>query len=202
MIGDWLLLVSRVYIAWGRWEEAKANLIHALAMARESGARANQAAALRLLGDVALSQGDATTAQRCYEECLSQWRSAGGGISPSISPAHVGLGKAALALGDATAAKMHLRLASIATPVGAAEKATLILATAELLAAEGDDDRAVELLAFLARWTGTSWAASNAAQALLSEQKARLSDMDYASAVARGQGRHVEEIIAQLASAS
>ena len=202
MIGDWLLLVSRVYMAWGRWEEAKANLIHALAMARESGARANLAVALRLLGDTTLSQGDAATAQRCYEECLDQLRGTGGGISPSMSPAHVGLGRATLALGDTTAAKMHLRLASIATPVGAAEKATLILATAELLAAEGDDERAVELLAFLARWTGTSWATSNAAQALLSGQKVRLPDTDYTAAVARGQGRHVEEIIAQLVSAS
>ena len=73
-----------------------------------------------------------------------------------MSPAHVGLGRAALALGDATSAKMHLNLASIATPVGAADQATLILATAELLAAEGAVERAVELLAFLARWTGSA----------------------------------------------
>ena len=202
MIGDWLLLVSRVYIAWDRWEEAKANLIHALAMARESGARAIHATALRLLGDTALSQGDAIAAQRFYEECLDQWRGASSGNSSSMSPAHVGLGRAALALGDATTAKMHLNLASIAPPVGAADQATLILATAELLAAEGAVERAVELLAFLARWTGTPWATSDAAQALLSGQKARLPDTDYAAAVARGQCRPVEEIFAQLVSAS
>ena len=102
-----------------------------------------------------------------------------------MSPAHVGLGRAALALGDATTAKMHLNLASIATPVGAADQAALILATAELLAAEGAVERGVELLAFLARWTGTPWATSNAAQALLSGQKARLHNADYAAAVAR-----------------
>jgi tetratricopeptide (TPR) repeat protein len=76
----------------GRWEEARIHAEHALAQAREHGERANEAWALRLLGEIAAAAQPAQVqeAERCYREAVALAEDLG--MRPLQAHCHLGLG--------------------------------------------------------------------------------------------------------------
>jgi tetratricopeptide (TPR) repeat protein len=85
-----LLCAGTTYLSAGRVDEATSHAREALALTRRLGARASEAHALCLAGDIA-STGNAAEAEGFYREALAL---AGDlGMRPSAAHCHIGLGK-------------------------------------------------------------------------------------------------------------
>jgi len=104
-----LLCAGVTYLSAGRIDEAASHTREALALARRLGARASEAHALCLAGDVA-STGGAEDAEGYYREALAL----GGelGMRPLVSHCHLGLGKLYARTGKRARAQEHLRTAT------------------------------------------------------------------------------------------
>jgi tetratricopeptide (TPR) repeat protein len=93
----------------GRIDEARSHVQEALALSRRLGARASEAHALCLAGDVA-SAGGTEEAEGDYREALAL----GGelGMRPLVAQCHLGLGQLYRRTGDPAKAKEHLTTAA------------------------------------------------------------------------------------------
>ena len=104
-----LLSASRTYLSAGRIDEAASHAREALALTRRLGARASEAHALCLAGDVA-STGGAEDAQGYYREALALAGELG--MRPLVAHCHLGLGKLYRRTGKDAQAREHLTTAT------------------------------------------------------------------------------------------
>ena len=164
---------------------------------------------MQLLGRVELGLGNLAQAKRCYQHVISL--NEGSGASVALAGALTGLARVALATGDLVAARGHLLRALTALRqslvfewvVGA------LTVMAELLHAEGQAGAAAELCAALLSWPATPFCVLETAQRVRPELETRLEKLAeelppevFAAAEARGQTRQMDEVVAQLLSAS
>ena len=82
--------LGEAYVAAGRWDRAGEVAERAFAVARDRGQRAERAAALRLLGDVAAGRGSPTDARRSYGESIGLAESLG--MRPLTARSRLALG--------------------------------------------------------------------------------------------------------------
>lgn len=101
-----LLCAGLTYLSAGRIDEAAGYAREALALSRRLGARASEAHALCLAGDIA-SAGGAEDAEGYYQEALA--RAAELGMRPLIAHCHLGLGKLYRRTGGASALRSTSR---------------------------------------------------------------------------------------------
>jgi class 3 adenylate cyclase/tetratricopeptide (TPR) repeat protein len=104
-----LLLAGMTYLAVGRINEAASHAREALALTRRLGARASEAHALCLSGDVA-SARSAEDAQSSYREALALAGELG--MRPLVAHCHLGLGKLYRRAGKQDQAREHLTTAT------------------------------------------------------------------------------------------
>jgi class 3 adenylate cyclase/tetratricopeptide (TPR) repeat protein len=103
-----LLYAGMSYLSAGRIDEAAGHAREALALTRRLGARASEAHALCLAGDVA-STGDAEDAPGYYRAALALAGELG--MRPLVAHCHLGLGKLHRRTGKREQAEEHLRTA-------------------------------------------------------------------------------------------
>jgi tetratricopeptide (TPR) repeat protein len=103
-----LLCAGITCLAAGRVDEAKNHAQEALALSRRLGARAGEAHALCLAGDVALA-GGAENAEAYYREALALATELG--MRPLVAHCHLGLGKLYRRTGDGVKTEEHLTTA-------------------------------------------------------------------------------------------
>lgn len=104
-----LLSAATINLSAGRIVEAADLAREALALTRRLGARASEAQALCLVGDVA-STGAAEDADACYRQAVTL--AAELGMRPLVAHCHLGLGKLARRTGDRPQAQQHLATAT------------------------------------------------------------------------------------------
>jgi len=104
-----LLCAAVTYLVAGRVDEAASHAREALALARRLGARASEAHALSLFGDVASTGGD-VDAEDYYREALSL----AGELSmrPLVAHCHLGLGKLYRRTDKRDQAQEHITIAT------------------------------------------------------------------------------------------
>jgi tetratricopeptide (TPR) repeat protein len=104
-----LLCAGMTYLSAGRIDEAARHAREALALSRRLGARASEADALALVGDVA-SAGGAADAEGYYREALALADTLG--TRPLVAHCHLGLGKLYRRAGKLQEAQEHLSIAT------------------------------------------------------------------------------------------
>jgi tetratricopeptide (TPR) repeat protein len=104
-----LLYAGTASLSAGRIDEAASYAREALALTRRLGARASEAHALCLAGDVA-STGGAEDAEGYYREARALADELG--MRPLVAHCYLGLGKLYRRAGDSTKAEEHLRTAT------------------------------------------------------------------------------------------
>ena len=104
-----LLCAGMTYLSAGRIDEAASHAREALALTRRLGARASEAHALCLAGDVA-STGGAEDAEGYYREALALAGELG--MRPLVAHCHLGLGKLYRRTGKRQEAQEHLTTAT------------------------------------------------------------------------------------------
>jgi len=85
-----LLCAADTYLAFGQIDKAENHAREALALTRRLGARANEAHALRLIGDIAMTSGD-KEAEEYYRQSMALAEPRG--MRPLVAHCHLGLGK-------------------------------------------------------------------------------------------------------------
>jgi len=181
----------------GEYGEAKKLFRESLAIYKEIGISGEEGV-LGDLGEVANVLGEYAEAIQLAQESLTLSKKLGDhdGIAWSLRV----LGDATCGLEDFPGAKKHFHQAlEIATTARMTDFAPLTLVEiARLLAAEGEKERALELLALVlhhpASW---QWARDRAAP-LVAELEAELSPDVVAAAQARGRARNLEATVAEL----
>ena len=104
-----LLCAGMTSLSAGRIDEARNHAHEALALSRRLGARASEAHALCLAGDIA-SAGGAEDAEGYYHEALALASELG--MRPLVAHCHLGLGKLYRRTGDHAKAQEHLTTAT------------------------------------------------------------------------------------------
>jgi class 3 adenylate cyclase/tetratricopeptide (TPR) repeat protein len=104
-----LLCAGMTYLSAGRIDEGASHAREALALTRRLGARASEAHALCLAGDVA-STGGAEDAEGYYREALALAGELG--MRPLVAHCHLGLGKLSRRAGKREEAREHLATAT------------------------------------------------------------------------------------------
>jgi class 3 adenylate cyclase/tetratricopeptide (TPR) repeat protein len=104
-----LLCAGMTYLSAGRIDEAASHAREALALTRRLGARASEAHALCLAGDVASAAG-AEDAEGYYREALALAGELG--MRPLVAHCHLGLGKLYRRTGKREQAREHLTIAT------------------------------------------------------------------------------------------
>ena len=84
-IPTWLVILGRLYIAWGKLDLARIYLRRNLAATREAGMNPLLANSLSLLGDIELALGNAAAARRLYEESLDLYSTTDRTRSPAFA---------------------------------------------------------------------------------------------------------------------
>jgi class 3 adenylate cyclase/DNA-binding SARP family transcriptional activator len=85
-----LLCAGNTYLSFGQIDEADSHAREALALTRRLGARANEAHALCLIGDIATTSGD-KEAEEYYRQSIALAEPRG--MRPLVAHCHLGLGK-------------------------------------------------------------------------------------------------------------
>ncbi len=197
-IPTWLVILGRLYIAWGKLDLARIYLRRNLAATREAGMNPLLATSLSLLGDIELALGNAAAARRSYEESLDLYSSTDRARSPAFASCAVGLGRVALDSGNVTAARERFKQALTARLRSPEETTAAIAGMARVLSREGEIERTVELLAFVANWPATPYTIRARAEQTLQEIERRASPGIHA-AIAVGRTRQVDAVVAELA---
>jgi predicted ATPase/DNA-binding SARP family transcriptional activator len=197
-IPTWLVILGRLYIAWGKLDLARIYLRRNLAATREAGMNPLLANSLSLLGDIELALGNTAAAWRLYEESLELYATTDRTRSPAFASCAIGLGSVALVSGNLAAARDRLRQALMARLRSPEETAAAIAGMARVLSREGEIERAVELLAFVANWPATSYVIKSAVEKTLRELASQLLPDLFVAAAARGRARLADDVVAEL----
>ena len=195
-----LQVLCRLYLLWGRLDQAHVHGRRNLALAEAAGLHGHRAAALSLLGDIALARGQTTKAGHWFEESLELYRHIGAAGSIGFAYPLLGQGQVALATGDLAGAKAAVRRVLGRRARSAQVTATAILCMADIQFKDGRLDQSVELCAFLLAWPATPFATKEAAARVLEQLTAQLPPDPFAAARDRGQARQIDEVVAALAS--
>jgi len=150
------------------------------------------------LGEVANFQGEYAEATQLAQECLTISRKID--EPPSIGWALRVLGDAACGLGDLPGARRyHHQALEVATTIGQTyDLPVSLVGIAALLAAEGEKERALELLALVLHHpTSWQWAKDRAAP-LIAELEAELPPDAVVAAKERGRARDLDATVAEL----
>jgi predicted ATPase/DNA-binding SARP family transcriptional activator len=193
----WMWL-GRLEAIASRHPQARAYCRRGVALCREYGDMMGLAQALQELGAVELAAGNIAEAQRLYLESLEVFRPTEQAGSLTRPASLVGLGRVALARRDLAAARAQFRQVLESRECRAWETADAILGMAQAIAAEGQPERAIELIAFAEGWPPTMHVARERARELLRELASQVPPEAFAAATARGQSRQVEELVAEL----
>jgi len=197
-IPTWLVILGRLYIAWGKLDLARIYLRRNLAATREAGMNPLLANSLSLLGDVELALDNAAGARRLYEESLELYAATDRTRSPAFASCENGLGRVALGSGILVAAREHFKRALMARLRSPEEMAMAIAGMARVLNREGEVERSAELLAFVANWPATPYATWSAVKKTLLEVESQLTPDLLATAMARGRARLADDVVAEL----
>jgi predicted negative regulator of RcsB-dependent stress response len=193
-----LVILGRLYLAWGKLDLARIYLRRNLAATREAGMNPLLANSLSLLGDIELALGNAAGARRLYEESLERYAATDPTRSPAFASCANGLGRVALGSGNLAAAREHLRQALMAPVRSPEETAAAIAGLARVLTQQGEVERAAELLAFVASWPATPYAIWSAVEKTLREMESQLPPDLLAAATARGRARLSDDVVTEL----
>jgi tetratricopeptide (TPR) repeat protein len=199
------LILSSLCIARGEYDRARAHARQSMALARETGYHTPLVESLRALAAIELEIGNATEAKRLFQESMEQNERVGSIRASDDAYAIVGLGQTMLALGDPIAAHSYFRQALNLRGCTAAGIAGALAGIAQVLAAQGDRERATEFCAALLDQPATpSYSPQNGQPirprlaALFNGLEGQLPAEVFAAAVARGRTRSVDEIVAEL----
>lgn len=184
----------------GEHEEARELLQESLALFKELGDRRGTAYVLNNLGDVAWGLGEYTAVKQLYHEGLAIRREIGNqfGIAYSLSR----LGNVACALQQFEESKHRFQEAlRIAMDIQAVSLAVGILAgIAALLIAEGEKERALELLLLALHHPAADGETKDRAERLLSELTPELPRQVIAAAEERAAGKDLAAIVEDMLS--
>jgi tetratricopeptide (TPR) repeat protein len=197
-IPTWLVILGRLYIAWGKVDLARIHLRRNLAATREAGLNPLLANSLGLLGNIELVLGNAAGARRLYEEGLERYTATERTRSPAFASCTNGLGQVALELGNLSTARGYFRQVLMAPLRSPEDTAAAIAGMARVLTREGKVERSVEIYAFVASWPLTPYAIRSAVDNTLREMETQLPPDLFAAATARGWARLADDIVAEL----
>lgn len=193
-----LLTIARAKTALGRLAEARAHYHRVHAVSRALGRPATLARSMAGLAELELALGRSVKARETYEAMLAfceqnevEW-----GELEAI--ARIGLGRAALALGDPAAAEAAFSHALRCRGRFAVTTMDAIAGLAQVSARAGEAARAVELGAFVAAHSATSHQVRQLMAPLVAELEVRLPADQFAAATARGRARELGEVVRDL----
>jgi tetratricopeptide (TPR) repeat protein len=190
--------LGQILAALGRSTQARHHFQQSLKIAQETGCHVALTESLNGLGALELRLGRVAEARRLYGESLASFDQPGMAPANFLASALIGLGHVAYHLRDLGQARQHFQEA-LRTPGRAAwETMNAIAGMAQVIAAEGDTTRAVELLAFVAQHPFTSHATRQRATQLLRELEAELPADVFAATVGRRRSRELDEVVAEL----
>jgi tetratricopeptide (TPR) repeat protein len=190
--------LGQILAALGRSTQARHHFQQSLKIAQETGSHVALTESLNGLGALELRLGRVAEARRLYGESLASFDQPGMAPANFLASALIGLGHVAYHLRDLGQARQHFQEA-LRTPGRAAwETMNAIAGMAQVIAAEGDTTRAVELLAFVAQHPFTSHATRERAEQLLAELKAELPAEAFTAAIGRGRSRELDEVVAEI----
>ena len=190
--------LAHLYLVWDKPGQARIWGRRALAYCEDTGNIYSLHPALCMLAGAELALGHVAEAQRAFRKSLSLCNSDGALPDARYSVSALGLGWVALAEGKREAAMTWARRALASTARSADITTRAALLTAEILRSQSRVEPAVELFAFVA-YSLLAWHATRQkALAALSELEATLPPDTYAAAVARGESRELEELVAEL----
>ena len=179
-----LYRLGQISTLLGDYGAAERRLQESLALAREAESPEGVGRTLHLLGELALAHDDAREAQVRFREALAQFQEIGDTGDPwGKVDAHRGLGRAAAALDARQTARRHLREALlIARDLPSIPHILdLLIENAVLLAREGADARALELITFALDHPAARRTTQERAQDLFAEWTAHLNSDDVAA---------------------
>jgi predicted ATPase/DNA-binding SARP family transcriptional activator len=196
-IGEALGNLAEIAAATGEITRARHLFRRSIAISRAMERHGLVCSGFTGLGRLELELGRPTRAAEYYQAALAHGQRAA--ITPDyMPPALIGLGRAALALGDRSGAHDYLRRALRCPSNWAHHRLEAIATVAQVCAAEGDLLRAVELLAFAIAHPAMSQRVRRPFAQLLAEFEAELTAESFAAAAARGHARELGEIVAEL----
>jgi len=191
--------MADIAIVLGEYESARQHYQQTIALGDEIGFPQMTIRSLRGLGDVASALGHHAEAKQWFKDSLA---AAGGmGAKPSITQL-TGLGYATSALGEfdrsrqcfSQALEMAMRIDLIL------ESLDVLTGMAHLLAGQGEQERAMEVLHFALHHPATRQVTRDRAQTLVTELETSLPSETFAAATARGQARELEEVAVEVLS--
>ena len=152
-------------------------------------------------GDIALALGEYAEARDYYQKHLARARTAYrfGNVSYALS----GLGRAAVGLGDYELAHSHF-LEALLTAKDEGDRGVMLIALTGIagwLGATGENERAVELAAFVSEHHASWYETKNQATRVMEDASARLPAEVAKSAQEKSQSRELGELIAEFLSA-
>ncbi len=196
-LADSHLGMGKVFAGLKRYESARQHYQQALTIGSDLGDPNHRCQALIGLGAVAAALEQHLDAKHWFEEAVAIADQLGRELAIH---ALVGLGHATCALGEVERSRQCFYEA-----LGLATDAQMTLETldalvgvAHLSVGEGAPERAVELLAFALHHSVTRQVTKDRAQGLLSELESELPPEVFAAATARGQGRDLEDVVAEI----
>jgi tetratricopeptide (TPR) repeat protein len=193
-----LLTMAQAETALGRLADARNHYHRALAVARALDRPATIAQSLAGLAELELVVGRPTEAKARYAEMLAHCQQNELEWGELLAIARIGLGRAALALGDPAAAEasfgraLHCRGRFALTTIEA------IAGLAQVYAIAGDHTRAVELLAFVTAHPAASFQVRQPAARRLAELEAQLPAEQFATAAVQGRAQELDALVAEL----
>ena len=196
--GEPLAFLAEIEAATGEIALAREHYRRSLAIARTLDRHGLVCFCLEGAGRLELDIGRPAKAVELYHESLAFADRAGIAIDSHVVVALVGLGRAALAMGERGQAERHLRHALRCPLYYMHDRIEAIATLAQVFAAEGDVLRAIELLAFAVAHPATAHRVRQPLARLLAELEAELPAEQFAAAAARGRARELDEVVAQL----
>jgi tetratricopeptide (TPR) repeat protein len=149
----------------------------------------------RAKGDIALSLRDYAEAHQQFKRCLTETRA--GYRFGNVSYALSGLGRAAVGLGDYELAHSHF-VEALHTARDEGERGLMLVALSGIvgwLAATGENERAIELAAFVLGHQASWYETKNQATKVMEDAYARLPTEVAASSRRKGQTMELGELV-------
>jgi DNA-binding SARP family transcriptional activator len=198
MIASLLCDLARLYLVWNRPEQSRAWGRRAATFCEDSGNFDALHSALCSLAGAEMSLGQVSEARQLCQKSLSLCEQPDAIPDNRYADSALGLGRVALAEETSEIAAAWARRA-LAAPAQTADTTTqAMLLMAEILRSQEQAERATELLAFVAKSPLAWHATRQKALAALTELESALPPDTYADAVARGEGRNRDDLLAEL----